>query len=340
MLVDSPANGTARQNINYPPGPTGRYRNPMTFLFWLISRLPLWWLHAIGGVLGLLAARLPGRYGRRLAENLRQAYPDASKAMLAEAARSTGRMILEMPYFWSRRNPEARMYGFADRLWPELDRLMAQGRGLIILVPHLGCFEVLPQAFALRHPVTALYKPPHQAWLRDWIVKMRTRPNLAMAPAQPRGVRMLVKALKRGEAIGILPDQVPTGGEGAWAPFFGKPAYTMTLVQRLQQLTGAPIAVVFAERLPRGVGYLGHMQVINHLLPADPAEAVAVINEAVEKLVRACPTQYLWGYNRYKHPGGAELPPAEPPRAPPGDASRNPLEVPHTASASLSDDQK
>ncbi|GAB7549646.1 lysophospholipid acyltransferase family protein [Cupriavidus sp. 8B] len=312
----------------------------MTFLFWLISRLPLSWLHAIGGALGLLAARLPGRYGTRLRENLRHAYPDASDAMLAEAARATGRMILEMPYLWSRRNPKARMYGFATRLWPELDKLMAQGRGLIILVPHLGCFEVLPQAFALRHPVTALYKPPHQAWLRDWIVKMRTRPNLAMAPAQPRGVRMLVKALKRGEAIGILPDQVPTGGEGAWAPFFGKPAYTMTLVQRLQQLTGAPIAVIFAERLPRGAGYVGHVQLIKDPLPDDQAEAVAVINAAVEKLVKEAPTQYLWGYNRYKHPGGAELPPAQPPRAPAADASRNPLEVPAPAPAPLSNDQK
>lgn len=312
----------------------------MTFLFWLISRLPLSWLHAVGGALGLLAARLPGRYGTRLRENLRHAYPDASDAMVAEAARSTGRMILEMPYFWSRRNPQARMYSFADRLWPELDKLMAQGRGLIILVPHQGCFEVLPQAFALRHPVTALYKPPHQAWLRDWIVKMRSRPNLAMAPALPRGVRMLVKALKRGEAIGILPDQVPTGGEGAWAPFFGKPAYTMTLVQRLQQHTGAPIAVIFAERLPRGAGFLGHMQVIKDLLPDDQAEAAAVINAAVEKLVKTCPTQYLWGYNRYKHPGGAALPPAEPPRAPAADASRNPLEVPEAAPASLSNDQK
>ena len=312
----------------------------MTFLFWLISRLPLSWLHAIGGALGLLAARLPGRYGTRLRENLRHAYPDASDAMVAQAARSTGRMILEMPYFWSRRHPEARMYSFADRLWPELDKLMAQGRGLIILVPHLGCFEVLPQAFALRHPVTALYKPPHQAWLRDWIVKMRTRPNLAMAPAQPRGVRMLVKALKRGEAIGILPDQVPTGGEGAWAPFFGKPAYTMTLVQRLQQLTGAPIAVIFAERLPRGAGFLGHMQVIKDPLPDDQAEAVAVINAAVEKLVKACPTQYLWGYNRYKQPGGAEPPPAQPPRAPAADASHNPLEVPVPAPASLSSGQR
>ncbi|MFJ1258825.1 lysophospholipid acyltransferase family protein [Cupriavidus sp. CuC1] len=312
----------------------------MTFLFWLISRLPLSWLHAIGGALGLLAARLPGRYGTRLRENLRHAYPDASDAMLAEAARATGRMILEMPYFWSRRNPKARMYGFATRLWPELDKLMAQGRGLIILVPHLGCFEVLPQAFALRHPVTALYKPPHQAWLRDWIVKMRTRPNLAMAPAQPRGVRMLVKALKRGEAIGILPDQVPTGGEGAWAPFFGKPAYTMTLVQRLQQLTGAPIAVIFAERLPRGAGFVGHVQLIKDPLPDDQAEAVAVINAAVEKLVKEAPTQYLWGYNRYKHPGGAELPPAQPPRAPAADASRNPLEVPAPAPAPLSNDQK
>ncbi|WP_420994021.1 lysophospholipid acyltransferase family protein [Cupriavidus sp. 30B13] len=285
----------------------------MTLLFWLISRLPLSWLHATGGTLGLLAARLPGRYGTRLTAHLRQAYPRADAATLAEAARATGRMILEMPYFWCRRNPPGRMYGFAGPLWPELDRLMAQGRGLIILVPHLGCFEVLPQAFALKHPVTALYKPPHQPWLRAWILKMRTRHNLAMAPAEPRGVRMLLKALKRGEAVGILPDQVPPGGEGAWAPFFGRPAYTMTLVQRLQQHTGSPIAAIFAERLPRGAGFRGHMQVIEEPLPADPAAAAAVLNQAIEDLVAAAPTQYLWGYNRYKQPRGAEAPPAPAP---------------------------
>lgn len=283
----------------------------MTFIFWLISRLPLRALHAIGGALGLLAARLPGRYGRRLEENFRHAYPDASDAMLAEAARHSGRLIMEMPYFWSRKSITVRTDNFDDHLWPELARLEAAGNGVIVLTPHLGCFEVLPQSYARLRRVTAMFKPPHQAWLREFVERMRSRPNMAMAPANPRGVRMLVKALKRGEAVGILPDQVPSGGEGTWAPFFGKPAYSMTLVHRLQQLTKAPVVMVYAERLPKGAGYRGHLRILSDggMLPEDPAAASAVINAAIEDLITIDPTQYLWGYNRYKCPTGAELPP-------------------------------
>lgn len=278
----------------------------MTFLFWLLSRLPLRVLHALGGALGLLAARLPGRYGRRLAENFRHAFPDATDAMLDEAARSTGRLVMEMPYFWSRKTLKATLHGFDETLWPAIERLRAGGKGVIILTPHLGCFEVLPQSHALRHPVTVLFKPPHQPWLRDWIEKMRSRPDIHMAPATPRGVRMLVKALKRGEDLGILPDQVPSGGEGVWAPFFGKPAYTMSLVHRLQQLTGARVVMLFAERLPGGAGYRGHLHVPNGdgSLSSDPVEAATEINRGIEALVTIAPTQYLWGYNRYKGSGG------------------------------------
>ncbi len=283
----------------------------MTFLFWLISRLPLRVLHAFGGALGLLVARLPGRYGRRLVENFRNAYPDATDAMIAEAARNTGRMMVEMPYFWSRKSITVRTDNFESCLWPHMKRLQEQGNGLIILTPHMGCFEVLPQSHAEQRPVTAMFKPPNQPWLREFVERMRTRHNLAMAPANPRGVRMVVRALKRGEAVGILPDQVPSGGEGAWAPFFGKPAYTMTLVHRLQQLTKAPMVMIIAERLPRGVGYRGHLRVLGDdgMLPADPVAACAMINANIEQMIAVDPTQYLWGYNRYKHPAGAELPP-------------------------------
>ncbi|MGO4304561.1 lysophospholipid acyltransferase family protein [Cupriavidus sp. RAF12] len=283
----------------------------MTFLFWLISRLPLRVLHAIGGALGLLVARLPGRYGRRLTENFRLAYPDATDDMLAEAARSTGRLIMEMPYFWSRKSLDVPLERFDDYLWPYLNEIRPNGKGVIILTPHLGCFEVLPQSHARHHPVTCLFKPPHQPWLRDFVERMRTRHNISMAPANPRGVRMLVKALKRGQAVGILPDQVPSAGEGTWAPFFGKPAYSMTLVHRLQQLTQSPVVMVFAERLPRGAGYRGHLRVLcdGGMLPEDPSASAAVINRTIEELIAINPTQYLWGYNRYKHPAGAGLPP-------------------------------
>ena len=281
----------------------------MTFLYWLFSRLPLSVLQALGGWLGALAAQVPGRYHDRLIANFRHAYPDVTPAMLKEAGRSAGRMVFEMPYFWVRKNGAQVAPHLFDVCRATIERALADGRGLIFLTPHLGCFEVLPQAYASEHPVTSLFKPPRKESLRAWIEHMRTGPNMQMAPADPRGVRMLVRALKRGEAIGILPDQTPTGGEGVWAPFFGKPAYTMTLVHRLHRLTGAPVVALFAERLPRGTGYRLHVEEIGDL-PEDATQAATRINAAIERLIAVAPTQYLWGYNRYKHPKGAEAPPA------------------------------
>ncbi|WKZ85416.1 lysophospholipid acyltransferase family protein [Ralstonia pickettii] len=281
----------------------------MTFLFWLFSRLPLSALQALGGWLGALAAKVPGRYHDRLIANFRHAYPDVTPAMLKEAGRSAGRMVFEMPYFWVRKNGAQVAPHLFDVCRTVIERALADGRGLIFLTPHLGCFEVLPQAYANEHPVTSLFKPPRKESLRAWIEHMRTGPNMHMAPADPRGVRMLVRALKRGESIGILPDQTPTGGEGVWAPFFGKPAYTMTLVHRLHRLTGAPVVALFAERLPRGTGYRLHVEEIGDL-PEDATQAATRINAAIERLIAVAPTQYLWGYNRYKHPKGADAPPA------------------------------
>lgn len=175
----------------------------MTFLFWLFSRWPLSWLQALGGWLGALAARVPGRYHDRLIANFQHAYPDVTPAMLKEAGRSAGRMVFEMPYFWMRKNGPDITPDFLDECWPTVEQLLAGGRGVLFMTPHLGCFEILPQAYARRLPVTSMFKPPHQESLRAWIERMRTRPNMAMAPADARGVRMVVRALKRGEAVGI-----------------------------------------------------------------------------------------------------------------------------------------
>ncbi len=131
---------------------------------------------------------------------------------------------------------------------------------------------------------------------------------LMLAPADLSGVRRLVRALKRGEAIGMLPDQVPSNGEGVWARFFGKPAYTMTLPARLQRRTGAALLLARGERLADGQGWTVHFSVVDEALPVDPVDAATRINAALERLIRDDPEQYLWGYNRYKTPRSA--PPA------------------------------
>lgn len=150
--------------------------------------------------------------------------------------------------------------------------------------------------------MTVLFRPARQAWLRALVAQARQRPGLLAAPTTLSGVKQMIKALKGGESVGLLPDQVPPQGMGAMVPFFGREAYTMTLSARLIQQTGASVLLAWGERLPWGRGYRIHVQHLTSELPSDVSEAIAVINHAMEDLIMQCPGQYLWGYARYKSP--------------------------------------
>jgi KDO2-lipid IV(A) lauroyltransferase len=207
----------------------------------------------------------------------------------------------------------------------DLEAAIAERRPLVILTPHMGSFEVCARAYAIRYgarqPVTVLYRPARQRALREFQEESRERPMMATAPASLSGVRQMLRALKKRESVGLLPDQVPPDGQGVWAPFFGQPAYTMTLAVRLCQQTGADCIVLRCERLPRGRGYVVHGSRLIRPLPAgtDAAaqvEAATIVNETMEREIAQDPGQYLWGYNRYKPPRSAEpTPPVAAPEA-------------------------
>ena len=116
----------------------------------------------------------------------------------------------------------------------------------------------------------------------------------------------LIAALGRNEAVGILPDQVPGGGHGEWADFFGRPAYTMTLAATLADRPGSACLLAYGERLPGGAGYVLRIRPLAALRPGE--SPTRRMNAAIEALIRECPAQYLWGYNRYKRPAGAPGP--------------------------------
>src|SRR5258705_13683250 len=94
-----------------------------------------------------------------------------------------------------------------------------------------------------------------------WLVPLRREGRagraIALMPADLKGVRQLYLGLKRGEAAGFLPDQVPGKGEGEWAEFFGRPAYTMTLAARLAEREDVACFLIYGLRPPRGRGYAG-----------------------------------------------------------------------------------
>ena len=274
-----------------------------TIVLRVLARMPLALLHAMGTVLGWMIYGISPTYRRHLRENLGQAgYRDARTRRAAIA--SGGQMITEVPALWFR--PHAQAAALVREVIGAEEAYAARDRGqpILFLTPHMGCFEVAAQYAALEIPITVLYRPPKIAWLEPLMREGRGRANVRLVPADLRGVREVLAAIQRGEAVGFLPDQVPGEGEGEWADFFGKPAYTMTLAARLAERQSVLCFLVYARRLPRGAGY----SIVLRRLPAPlPGErATRRLNRALENLVRECPGQYLWGYNRYKTPAGAK----------------------------------
>lgn len=281
---------------------------PPLLLRWM-SRWPLAWLHALGSALGWITWALSPSYRRRLAANA--ALASVSGADRRRSVAQAGRMVAEVPWLWFM--PEGERLG-ERACWEGealIEEALAAGRGLLLLTPHLGSFEVAARAAVERFgaPVTVLYRPARKAWLRRLEETARARPGLATAPASLGGVRQMLRALKRGEIVGLLPDQVPPQGQGVWAPFFGQPAYTMTLAARLVQQTGAAVGLIWCERLAGGAGYRVHVAPLAEPLPANAGsseaaqiEAARVINRSMEQIIRGLPSQYLWGYARYKSP--------------------------------------
>ena len=277
----------------------------MTALFRLLSIFPLALLHAMGALLGHLAYALSPTYRRHLRQNLALAGLDQGPLRRAAIAHA-GRTLLELPKLWLRPQGEVTARVTKVSGWPLVESAWREKRGILFLTPHLGCFEITAQYYAARQPMTVLYRRPKQQWLVPLIEQGRGA-NLKLAPADLSGVRALMRALRNGEAVGMLPDQVPGNGEGVWAPFFGQPAYTMTLAARLAEY-GATVLLAYAERLPYGAGYHLRLFALPQALDGTPEERVAQVNAALEDLIRQCPDQYLWGYNRYKRPSGAPKP--------------------------------
>jgi KDO2-lipid IV(A) lauroyltransferase len=280
----------------------------MAFLFRLLACLPLRVAHGLGAFAGWATYFLSPTYRRHLRENVLQAGFGSGIRRAAVAA--AGRQALELPSIWLQ--PLAAVAPRVVRVtgWEIVEAAWREGRGIVFLTPHLGCFEITAQYYAAHAPITVLYRPPKQAVVQKLIEEGRKRERLHLAPADLSGVRALIKALKRGEAVGLLPDQAPRVGEGVWLDWFGRPAYTMTLAARLTE-TGAATVFAWAERLPGGAGY--HLRLRPPLaeLAGDTVTRAGQINREIEALIRECPGQYLWGYNRYKRPAGAEAPPEE-----------------------------
>jgi KDO2-lipid IV(A) lauroyltransferase len=264
----------------------------------------------LGALLGHLTFAMSKQYAARTQENLRQAHLAADEThyatLLNQNIAEAGKSIVELPWVWGRPLEQVCAAVQSCQGWNHVEAAHARGKGIIFLTPHWGCFEITSLYVGQHLPLTNLYSSPKQGWLETVMRSGRERGLVRLATADLGGVRLLFKALKRGEAIGLLPDQVPSQGEGEWVDFFARPAYTMTLSGRLAESSGATVLLVYAERLPHGKGY----NLSFDPLPLDFSKSVPLqINTALERVIAISPAQYLWSYNRFKIPSGV-LPPS------------------------------
>jgi KDO2-lipid IV(A) lauroyltransferase len=271
----------------------------------LLAWLPLRCAQGIGGAAGRAAVIFPNG-PRRVAEtNLALCFPELSardrRRRLAQTLAETGKTAAEMGALWLWPAPQVLALVREVPGGEVLSQALSQGKGLILACPHLGAWELAGLYCATRCKLTALYRPPRMAALDAMIRSARERSGARLVPTDPSGIRALFQALRRGDAVGILPDQDPGRERGVFAPFFGIPTNTMTLVSRLAASTGAPVVLVHAERLPRGAGYrMRFVPAPEDIANADPVTAAAALNRAVESCVRARPEQYQWTYKRFK----------------------------------------
>lgn len=266
--------------------------------------MPLWFLHGTGVILGWLVFCASRDYRAQFLSNSRQAGLSVRQQLAAIG--ESGKQVAELPRLWL--GKPVKLYWTGTE---HVEEVLRTQRGVVCLTPHLGAYEITPIAYAQHYagsgpPITVLFRPPRKAWLQSLLSTARERPGMKTAPTTGAGVKQLIKALRRGEVVGILPDQVPPAGQGVWVPFFDKPAFTMTLSARLIQQTGASVLVVWTQRLSWGRGFQLHIAPLESTLSPVLEDAVGQINQAMESVIRQNPTQYLWSYARYKAPRDEE----------------------------------
>ena len=289
----------------------------MDILLKLFSLLPLSLLHRLGAFLGWCAFWLGPTYRRKLRGNLRQARLDEDLIM-PRAARHSGMLAMEIPWVWKRGNEEVVRHVTADEEAPRLvAEAVAEGKSLIFMTPHVGCYEASPIWVyetclkPLGKQLTVLYREPKQAFVRKTVANGRLREGMDPAPADLSGVRRIIKAMRSGGALGCLPDQVPGRGEGVWATFFGRPAFTMTFPMKMARQFDAALFIVWTVRHP-AKGWTVHVR--RWELPEKTGsilDDVEAMNRQIEAAILEAPEQYIWNYNRYKCPKGCTPPVTE-----------------------------
>lgn len=236
--------------------------------------------------------------------NIEICFPDITRerqeSLIKASLYETSMNVIDMARCWvrSREDLEGRISNVKGL--EHLDETVAAGQGTLVLLPHLGSWEIVSLYLSSRYRVTALYREPRATALAEFVHRQRQRHGVRLKSIGTAGLRAVLQALRANDVALLFPDQVPPRHSGQFAPFFGEPTLTMTLGSKLIRRSGARAVCAYCKRLPGGRYELVFRPVDEAFYDADLTTSLAGLNSSVEACARECPEQYQWEYRRFK----------------------------------------
>ena len=265
------------------------------------SLLPLRANHSFGAFLGQLLFIFNSDAKNASKQNLEICFPNLSpgeiRKLLKKVLIETGKSLTESGLIWNQSFKEntkliRNIHG---------ENYLDSPKKTILLVPHIGCWEITGRVIAEKRKITFMYRPLRSSKQNEYLFARRNQGNLTMASADKSGILKIQRALNNGELIGMLPDQDPGKDGGIMAPFFNKEVNTMTLLARLAKKHNAQVLMFWANRLEKGRGYDLNIEPVDLTGNGEDIESYTkVMNKSIESLIRKTPEQYMWGYRRFK----------------------------------------
>lgn len=276
----------------------------ISIIFKALSCLPLQANQLLGALIGHLSWLCRSSQRRITETNLTICYPgmplDEVRLFSRRSLVETGKQLTESAWIWHRPIEQTLSKHIEIRGQGLLDEAIRAGKGVVMISPHLGNWELCILLLSQQHPFTYFYRNPRQKGVGDLLLKWRTHLGGKPASLDATGIRQGLRVLKQGEILGFLPDQEPDPDSGIFAPFFNSPALTMTLLSKIASKKDYPILFCVAERLPKAKGWRLHIQPGDRKIASlDMLEATTALNAGVENCIGLCPTQYLWDYKRF-----------------------------------------
>lgn len=277
----------------------------------VLSSISLPMNHRIGAAIGWLAWTARTKLRTITLINLSLCFPDWSEEQKNRIGKNslieTGKTLTESFWLWKRPNSDVLERLIIIEGEQLLRDAQASAQGLIVATPHMGSWESCCLPLVTEEPVTFFYKPPRMRAIEPLIVAGREHMGGDGVKLDAAGIKHVLKRLKHGHTVGILPDQEPDLINGHFAPFFSQPANTMTLLAKFANKTQSQVLFCFAKRLPKGAGWqLHYMQPAKGVDDQDKTIATTILNATVEQCVLACPEQYMWNYKRFRiYPDGS-----------------------------------